>query len=80
MSKEARTSAKCLWKTRKNKMNTDNLALLRITDSNNALIPAVSNIVALGKVKELNGESALVFSDPLSETSFVMEQPWPVQK
>ena len=61
-------------------MNTDNLALLRITDGNNALIPAVSNIVALGKVKELNGESALVFSDPLSETPFVMEQPWPVQK
>lgn len=61
-------------------MNTDNLAPLRITDSNNVLIPALSNIVALSKVKELNGEDALVFSDPLSETSFVMEQPWPVQK
>ena len=72
MSKEARPSAKCLWKTRTNKMNTDNLALLRITDSNSVLIPAVSNIVALGKVMELNGENALVLdieSDvPFSET------------
>lgn len=53
-------------------MNTDNLALLRSTDSNNDLIPAVSNIVALGKVMELNGENALVLdieSDvPFSET------------
>lgn len=84
MSKEARKSAKCLWKTRTNKMNTDNLALLRITDSNSVLIPAVSNIVALGKVMELNGENVLVLviesNVPFSETLFAMEQPWLVLK